>query len=110
MFNTMRNSNEISAELTTKLAELDACQDVAQRNTLAAEVEACTRELQNAQIDEAARKALANQRTLSPKEEAEMKRFSIINSSFGESYKWYDSEDSFLHMYEGEFQGKSADR
>ena len=77
MFNTMRNSNEISAELTTKLAELDACQDVAQRNTLAAEVEACTRELQNAQIDEAARKALANQRTLSPKEEAEMKRFSI---------------------------------
>ncbi|MBR1506599.1 MAG: hypothetical protein IJ619_01160 [Eubacterium sp.] len=39
-------------------------------------------------------------------QEMEMKRFSIINSSFDESYKWYDSEDSFLHMYEGEFQGK----
>jgi hypothetical protein len=73
----MRNSNEISAELAAKLAELDACQDAAQRNTLAGEVEACTRELQEAQIDEAARKALANQRTLSPKEKEEMKRFSI---------------------------------
>ena len=73
----MRNSNEISAELTAKLAELDACQDAAQRNTLAGEVEACTRELQEAQIDEAARKALANQRTLSPKEEMGLRRFSI---------------------------------
>lgn len=73
----MRNSNEISAELAARMAEFDACQDAAQRKTLAENVEALTRELQDAQIDEAARRALANQRTLSPKEEAEMKRFSI---------------------------------
>ena len=73
----MRNSNEISAELAARMAEFDACQDAAQRKTLAENVEALTRELQDAQIDEAARRALANQRTLSPKEEAELKRFSI---------------------------------
>ena len=73
----MRNSNEISAELDAKVRELEACQDVAQRTALAEEVNGLTRDLQEAQIDEAARKALANQRTLSPKEEAEMKRFSI---------------------------------
>ena len=39
-------------------------------------------------------------------EEMERKRYSVINSSFDETYKWYDSEGSFLHMYEGEFQGK----
>ena len=59
------------------MAEFDACQDAAQRKTLAENVEALTRELQDAQIDEAARRALANQRTLSPKEVAELKRFSI---------------------------------
>ena len=73
----MRNSNEISAELDAKVRELEACQDVAQRKTLADETAALTRELGDAQIEEAARKALANQRVLSPKEEAEMKRFSI---------------------------------
>ena len=73
----MRNSNEISLELDAKLRELEACQEVAQRTALAEEVNGLTRDLQEAQIDEAARKALANQRTLSPKEEAEMKRFSI---------------------------------
>ena len=73
----MRNSNEISAELDAKVRELEACQEAAQRTALAEEVNGLTRDLQEAQIDEAARKALANQRTLSPKEEAEMKRFSI---------------------------------
>ena len=73
----MRKSHEISAELDAKLRLLDDCQDAEQRKTLAAEVEALTRELQDAQIDEAARRALANQRILTPKEEKELKRFSI---------------------------------
>jgi HK97 family phage major capsid protein len=73
----MRNSNEISAELNTRLAELEACQEEAQRKTLAESVETLTRELGDAQIEEAARKALANQRVLSPKEKEEIRRFSI---------------------------------
>lgn len=73
----MRNSNEISAELDAKLRELEACQDAAQRKTLAEETDALTNEFNEASVSEAARRALANQRTLSPKEEAEMKRFSI---------------------------------
>ena len=73
----MRNSNEISAELNTRLAELEACQEEAQRKTLAGDVEKLTRELGDAQIEEAARKALANQRVLSPKEKKDIRRFSI---------------------------------
>ena len=73
----MRNSNEISAELDAKVRELEACQDVAQRTALAEEVNGLTRDLQEAQIEEAARKALANQRTLSPKEKEEIRAFSI---------------------------------
>lgn len=73
----MRNSNEISAELNARLAELEACQEEAQRKTLAESVETLTRELGDAQIEEAARKALANQRVLSPKEKEEIRRFSI---------------------------------
>jgi len=73
----MRKSTEISAELDTKLAELQACQDPAQRKALAGKVEELTHELQDAQIDEAARRALANQRVLSPNEKKELKRFSI---------------------------------
>ena len=73
----MRNSNEISAELNTRLAELEACQEEAQRKTLAGDVEKLTRELGDAQIEEAARKALANQRVLSPSEEKELRSFSI---------------------------------
>ena len=73
----MRNSNEISAELNTRLAELEACQEEAQRKTLAGDVEKLTRELGDAQIEEAARKALANQRVLSPKEKEEVRQFSI---------------------------------
>lgn len=73
----MRNSIEISAELDAKVRELEACQDVAQRKTLADETAALTRELGDAQIEEAARKALANKRVLSPKEEKEIRNFSI---------------------------------
>ena len=73
----MRKSTEISAELDTKLAELQACQDPAQRKALAGKVEELTHELQDAQIDEAARRALANQRVLSPSEKKELQRFSI---------------------------------
>ena len=73
----MRNSNEISAELNTRLAELEACQEEAQRKTLAGDVEKLTRELGDAQIEEAARKALANQRVLSPGEKKDVRSFSI---------------------------------
>ena len=73
----MRNSNEISAELNTRLAELEACQEEAQRKTLAGDVEKLTRELGDAQIEEAARKALANQRVLSPEEKNDVRSFSI---------------------------------
>ena len=59
------------------MVEFESCQDVAQRKTLAENIEALTRELQDAQIDEAARKALANQRVLTPKEEKEVRSFSI---------------------------------
>ena len=73
----MRNSNEISAELETRLAEFESCQDAAQRKDLAGKVEELTRELKDAQLSEAARKAQANQRVLSPKEEKDIRRFSI---------------------------------
>ena len=73
----MRNSNEISAELDARLRELEACQEEAQRKTLAGDVEKLTRELGDAQIEEAARKALANQRVLSPSEEKDIRSFSI---------------------------------
>ena len=73
----MRNSNEISAELETRLSEFESCQDAAQRKDLAGKVEELTRELKDAQLSEAARKAQANQRVLSPKEKEELRRFSI---------------------------------
>jgi HK97 family phage major capsid protein len=73
----MRNSNEISAELETRLAEFESCQDVAQRKDLAGKVEELTRELKDAQLSEAARKAQANQRVLTPQEKKDIRRFSI---------------------------------
>jgi len=73
----MRNSNEISAELETRLAEFESCQDAAQRKDLAGKVEELTRELKDAQLSEAARKAQANQRVLSPQEKKDIRRFSI---------------------------------
>lgn len=73
----MRNSNEISAELETRLGEFESCQDAAQRKDLAGKVEELTAELKDAQLSEAARKAQANQRVLIPKEEKEIRSFSI---------------------------------
>ena len=73
----MRNSNEISLELDAKVRELEACQDVAQRKTLAEEADRLTNELNEANIEEAARRALANKRVLSPKEEKDVRQFSI---------------------------------
>ena len=73
----MRNSNEISNELNAKMAQFEACQDADQRKALAGEIEGLTRDLQEAQIDEAARRALANQRVLTPTEKKELQRFSI---------------------------------
>ena len=73
----MRNSHEISAELDAKMRELDACQDVAQREALASEVDALTKEGSLVKIQEDANKFLANQRILSPKEKEEVRHFSI---------------------------------
>ena len=73
----MRNSHEISAELETRLGEFEACQEAAQRKDLAEKVEELTRELKDAQLSEAARKAQANQRVLSPEEKKDIRRFSI---------------------------------
>ena len=73
----MRNSNEISAELETRLGEFESCQDAAQRKDLAGKVEELTAELKDAQLSEAARKAQANQRVFTPKEEKELRSFSI---------------------------------
>ena len=73
----MRNSNEISVELEARLAEFESCQDAAQRKDLAGTVEELTRELKDAQLSEAARKAQANQRFLSPQEKKDIRRFSI---------------------------------
>ena len=71
----MRNSNEISAELEAKMAQTPASE--AERATLASEINGLTNELRDAQIDEAARRALANQRTFSPEEKKDLKRFSF---------------------------------
>lgn len=73
----MRNSNEISAALNDKMVAMNAETDAAKREALVAEVRALTNELQEAQIDEAAKRALANQRVLTPAEEKDVKRFSI---------------------------------
>ena len=73
----MRNSHEISAELDAKMRELEACQDVAQRKTLAEETDALGNECFEAQAYEKGQRALANQRVLSPKEEKELRSFSI---------------------------------
>ena len=73
----MRNSNEIFAELNPKANELEACQDAAQRKVLADEVRALTNEYNEAVALEAARRAEASQRAFTPKEEKELRQFSI---------------------------------
>lgn len=71
----MRNSNEISAALKAKMAE--TATDAEARTALAVEIEALTSELREAQVNEAAERALASQKVLSDPEKKELKRFSI---------------------------------
>lgn len=73
----MRKSHEIAADLNARMASLQAETDAAKREALAAEVESFTNELREAQVEEAAQRALLNQRTLSPEEKKELKRFSL---------------------------------
>lgn len=73
----MRKSHEIAADLDARNVALQAETDAAKREALAGEVESLTNELRVAQIEEAAQRALLNQRTLSPEEKKELKRFSI---------------------------------
>lgn len=73
----MRKSHEIAADLNARMASLQAETDAAKREALAAEVESLTNELREAQVEEAAQRALLNQRTISPEEKKELKRFSL---------------------------------
>lgn len=73
----MRKSHEIAADLRAKIEALQGETDAAQREALAAEVDALTRELREAQVNEAAQRALLSQRPLSDPEKKELKRFSI---------------------------------
>lgn len=73
----MRKSHEIAADLNARMASLQAETDAAKREALAAEVESLTNELREAQVEEAAQRALLNQRALSPEEKKELKRFSL---------------------------------
>lgn len=73
----MRKSHEIAADLNARMASLQAETDAAKREALAAEVETLTNELREAQVEEAAQRALLNQRQLTPEEKKELKRFSI---------------------------------
>lgn len=73
----MRKSTEIAADLRAKMEALQNASDAAEREALAAEVEALTNELREAQVDEAARRALLSQHSLSPEEKKEIKRFSL---------------------------------
>lgn len=72
----MRNSQEISAELQAKMQAAESASE-AERATLASEIRALTDELQHAQIDEAAKRALANQRVLTPNEKKNVRAFSF---------------------------------
>ena len=73
----MRKSHEIAADLRAKMAEAQAETDAAKRDALAAEVESLTQELREAQVEEAAQRALLSQRTLTEPEKKELKRFSL---------------------------------
>ena len=73
----MRKSHEIAADLNARMASLQAETDAAKREALAAEVESLTQELREAQVEEAAQRALLSQRTLSEPEKKELRQFSI---------------------------------
>lgn len=72
----MRKSHEIHAELDTRMKAFETAEGEA-RAAMATEIDNLTRELQEAQIDEAARRALANTRILSEQEKRELQKFSI---------------------------------
>ena len=72
----MRKSHEILAELNVALEQFATAEGEA-RAALAIKIKDLTNELNEAQIDEAARRAIANQRTLSPQEKRELQHFSI---------------------------------
>ena len=91
----MRKSHEIAADLNARMASLQAETDAAKREALAAEVESFTNELREAQVEEAAQRALLNQRTLSPEEKKELKRFSLskfIREAAGKGLTGFESE------------------
>ena len=93
----MRKSHEIAADLNARMASLQAETDAAKREALAAEVESLTNELREAQVDEAAQRALLNQRTLSPEEKKELKRFSLskfIREAAGKGLTGFEAEMS----------------
>lgn len=72
----MRKSHEILAELNAAMERFAQAEGEA-RAALATEVDNLTHELQEAQVNEAAQRAIANQRVLSNQEKKELQRFSI---------------------------------
>ena len=72
----MRKSHEILAELNTAMEQFAQAEGEA-RAALATKIDNLTSELREAQVDEAARRAIANQRVLSNQEKRELQRFSI---------------------------------
>ena len=72
----MRKSHEILAELNLAMEQFASAEGEA-RAALAVKIDNLTRELNEAQIDEAARRAIANQRVLSKEEKRSLQSFSI---------------------------------
>ena len=72
----MRKSHEILAELNAAMERFAQAEGEA-RAALATEVDNLTKELNEAQISEAAQRAIANRRVLSAEEKKELQRFSI---------------------------------
>lgn len=106
----MRKSHEIAADLKARMASLQAETDAAKREALAAEVESLTNELREAQVEEAAQRALLNQRTLSPEEKKELKRFSLskfIREAAGKGLTGFEAEMSQEAEKEMREAGKS---
>lgn len=106
----MRKSHEIAADLNARMASLQAETDAAKREALAAEVESLTNELREAQVEEAAQRALLNQRTLSPEEKKELKRFHLskfIREAAGKGLTGFEAEMSQEAEKEMREAGKS---
>ena len=91
----MRKSHEIAADLNARMASLQAETDAAKREALAAEVESLTQELREAQVEEAAQRALLSQRTLSEPEKKELRQFSIakfLREAAGKGLSGFEAE------------------